>query len=99
MTDNSGRIEPADMNGWRHELRLIGHMSRINQQITSYIMRSLDADAGRTEATPPIDEAMLGAQLIVVGKLLADRAENRQPGATEMVIDEVDLIEPNRGEQ
>lgn len=63
---------------WRAELELIGKLSTLNQDIARYVVRSLDADAGRTQPTSPADEAALGVRLVEVGTVLQDRARDRQ---------------------
>lgn len=63
---------------WRHELVLVGNLSRLNRQVATYITRSLDSDAGRVEPTPPGDEHALGERLVQLGEALQARATHRK---------------------
>ncbi|MGQ0842255.1 Scr1 family TA system antitoxin-like transcriptional regulator [Actinokineospora sp.] len=64
--------------GWRAELVLTGRLSSLNGEIAGYVLRSLDADAGRAAPTSVEDEQALGQRLVEIGHAVIERARNRR---------------------
>ena len=69
---------------WHDELVLVAEMSSVNNQIARFVLRLLDADAGRRQQISVADEAHLAGRLVDLGHALQDRATRRAaaPGAT-----------------
>jgi len=57
---------------------LIAELSGTNTQVTRYILRHLDADAGRVSPTPPEGELDLATQLEGAAMSLRMRAARRR---------------------
>jgi hypothetical protein len=72
--DKGGLVTAPD---WHDELVLIAELSRINGQIARFVLRWLDADAGRREQVSVADEAHLAGRLVEIGHALQDRAVHR----------------------
>lgn len=66
---------------WRDELVLIADLATVNKKISAYVLRALDADADREEATAPADEHALGIRLVDLGGELQARATQRSTNA------------------
>ncbi|HEU5469233.1 MAG TPA: hypothetical protein VFV67_01160 [Actinophytocola sp.] len=62
---------------WHDELVLMAELSSVNNQIARYVLRLLDADAGRREPVSTLDEGMLGSRLVDLGHALQDHAAER----------------------
>ena len=67
----------AESGPWREELMLIGDLATAQKQISAYIFRALNADAGRDEPTAPAHEHALGTCLVDLGSELQARATSR----------------------
>ncbi|GLZ37158.1 hypothetical protein [Actinokineospora sp. NBRC 105648] len=78
MATTTAPATHPDDDDWNEESQLCANLSTANTHITRYILRHLDADAGRTTPTPPHDEHHLGRTLINLGNRLATRALNRR---------------------
>lgn len=57
---------------------LIAGLTAVNDQISRYVLRHLDADAGRAVPTKPDDEVALGKQIIRLGRAVQVRGERRR---------------------
>lgn len=62
---------------WHDELVLMAELSRVNNQIARFVLRLLDADAGRTAQVSVADEGNLGVRLVDLGYALQHRAVYR----------------------
>ena len=68
------------MNGWmgdsdwREESMFIAELTRLNTWIGRYVMRYLDADAGRTQPATAHDDQVLGDQLVALGLAMQTKA-------------------------
>jgi hypothetical protein len=62
---------------WHDELVLMAELSSVNNQIARFVLRLLDADAGRKEQVSVADEGNLGLRLVDLGYALQDRAVHR----------------------
>jgi hypothetical protein len=62
---------------WHDELVLMAELSSVNNQIARFVLRLLDADAGRAEAVSVSDEGILGVRLVDLGYALQHRAVYR----------------------
>jgi hypothetical protein len=62
---------------WREESELIAALAGVNTEIGRYVLRALDADAGRDEPTSPAAEYRLGNLLVDLGGDLQARAADR----------------------
>ena len=65
---------------WHDELVLVTELSSVNNQIARYVLRLLDADAGRREQVGVTDECTLGGRLVDLGYALQNRAVHRAAG-------------------
>jgi hypothetical protein len=65
---------------WHDELVLVAELSSVNNQIARYVLRLLDADAGRREQVAVADECALGGRLVDLGYALQNRAVHRAAG-------------------
>ena len=65
---------------WHDELVLMAELSSVNNQIARFVLRLLDADAGRREQVSVADEGTLGVRLVDLGYALQDRAVFRATG-------------------
>jgi len=72
---------------WHDENVLHAALSAINADIGRYILRALDADAGRKEPTPPSDERDLGRRLRLLGDALTRRADERDAATGHPVLE------------
>jgi hypothetical protein len=72
-----GSIPPPD-KGAHQDSVLIAELAEINTLIGRYILRFLDADAGRTEAISPEDERALIERATTAIDTLRARAERRE---------------------
>jgi hypothetical protein len=83
---------------WHDELVLMAEMSSVNNQIARFVLRLLDADAGRAEPVSVADEDTLGVRLVDLGYALQDRALHRamELGMAIEVPGSRRLIEPSR---
>lgn len=68
---------------WHDELVLVAELASVNNQIARFVLRLLDADAGRREEMPVGDECHLGGRLVDLGYALQDRAVRRAAGNNE----------------
>lgn len=62
---------------WHDELVLMAELTSVNNQIARYVLRLLDADAGRREPVSVADEGGLGVRLADLGRALQDHAARR----------------------
>lgn len=62
---------------WHDELVLVAELSSVNNQIARFVLRLLDADAGRRQQISVVDEAHLAGRLVDLGHALQDRANRR----------------------
>ncbi|MPZ85416.1 MAG: hypothetical protein GEV28_35535 [Actinophytocola sp.] len=65
---------------WHDELVLVAELASVNNQIARFVLRLLDADAGRKEQVAATDECHLGGRLVDLGYALQDRAVHRTAG-------------------
>lgn len=70
---------------WRDEFTLIGDLATVNNQIKAYVLRALNADAGRDEPTAPAHEHALGSRLVDLGTELQARATQRSANARDRI--------------
>ena len=57
----------------------MAELSSVNNQIARFVLRLLDADAGRREQVSVADEAHLAGRLVDLGHALQDRVRRRIP--------------------
>lgn len=62
---------------WHDELVLVAELASVNNQIARFVLRLLDADAGRREQLAAGDEYSLGGRLVDLGQALQNRAAYR----------------------
>src|SRR5687767_5654562 len=74
---------------WHDELVLMAELSSVNNQIARFVLRLLDADAGRREQVSVADEGTLGVRLVDLGYALQDRAVFRATGRPSQMAIEV----------
>ncbi len=68
---------------WHDELVLVAELASVNNQIARFVLRLLDADAGRREEMATGDEYSLGGRLVDLGNALQNRATYRGRAHTE----------------
>lgn len=90
----NGHLLPDDV-GWRADKALVADLSRLNAQLTKYVMRYFDADAGLAEPVSIVDERTLGEQLTKAAAELQARAERRAALGGQPLTVEGD-VEPSR---
>jgi hypothetical protein len=62
---------------WHDELVLVAELASVNNQIARFVLRLLDADAGRRDQVAAGDEYSLGGRLVDLGHALQNRAAYR----------------------
>jgi len=68
---------------WHDELVLVAELASVNNQIARFVLRLLDADAGRRVEVAAGDEYCLGGRLVDLGHALQNRATHRGRAHTE----------------
>lgn len=63
---------------YHDDKQLIADLTDLNGQISRYLLRHLDAEAGRSVPTSTDDEHDLGVQLARLGLQVLERAERRR---------------------
>lgn len=83
-----GHLVPGD-EGWTAEKVLVADLSTLNAQVSRYVLRLLDVDAGRAEPVSLEDEQALGLRLAELGERVQGRANQRAElaGSAGPVID------------
>ena len=59
---------------WWEESRFIAELTSLNTWIGRYVLRFLDADAGRTKPATAQDEQALGDRLVALGQAMRTKA-------------------------
>ena len=74
---------------WHDELVLVAELASVNNQIARFVLRLLDADAGRRAEMAVGDEYGLGGRLVDLGHALQDRAtyRGRRDGGVDILVD------------
>jgi len=67
----NGRMGDSD---WWEESKFIAELTRLNTWVGRYVMRYLDADAGRAQPATTQDDQALGDQLVALGRAMQTRA-------------------------
>jgi len=75
--DPARGVTQVAVPNWHDELVLMAEMSSVNNQIARFVLRLLDADAGRAEQVSVADEDNLGVRLVGLGHALQNRAVRR----------------------
>lgn len=70
-------LVPGD-DAYHDDKQLIADLASLNGQVGRFVLRYLDADAGRTVPTSPADEIALGECMVRLGEAVQARAERRQ---------------------
>jgi len=99
--DSFHEVDVVTAPNWHDELVLMAELSNVNNQIARFVLRLLDADAGRAEAVSVSDEGILGVRLVDLGYALQHRAVYRAAvlengGKPIEVPDALRHIEPSR---
>jgi hypothetical protein len=68
--------EAAHLDG-----RLMHELTKVNYQLSRYVLRFLDADAGRVSPAPVADELALASCLETAAGAIRARAERRSSGS------------------
>jgi hypothetical protein len=66
----------GDHSAWREESKFIAELASLNAGIGRYVLRYLDADAGRTQPATPQDEQALGERLVALGQAMQTKAKH-----------------------
>jgi hypothetical protein len=62
--------------------QLIANLAALNEQLSHYVVRLLDADAGRAEPVSVADERVLAEALRVMADRLQERADRHAASST-----------------
>lgn len=62
---------------WKEDLEFIADLAQLNDRLKRYVLRYMDADAGRTSPVGTADERALGSWMVELGKALQSRADRR----------------------
>jgi hypothetical protein len=73
----NSHLLPGDED-WQADKSLFSELTPLIAQLSTYVVRYFDADAGRAEAISVEDERALGERVTAVGAGLQARAERRQ---------------------
>lgn len=87
MADTHPATHARDLSSWHDELALSAGLATVNRKISGYLLRGLDADAGRIPPTSATDEYALGARLVELGQALQARAFHRATHTENVIID------------
>jgi hypothetical protein len=68
---------PGDKD-WQADKALVSELTPIIAQLSTYVVRYLDADAGKAEPISVDDERALGERVTALGAGLQARAERRE---------------------
>jgi hypothetical protein len=60
---------------WWEDSKFIAELTSLNTWIGRYVLRYLDADAGRTKPAAPQDEQALGDRLVTLGLAMQTKAK------------------------
>jgi hypothetical protein len=75
------RRGPASPDGsWHDTLVVISALASMHKQVATYVLRVLDADAGREEPPSPAAGQALGARLVELGCVLQANTRSRDAG-------------------
>lgn len=66
----SNVVSTHDPDAWHDKLVFITALVAANKQVSAYVLRILDADAGRAKPPAPADEYTLGSRLVDLGSAL-----------------------------
>jgi hypothetical protein len=77
----NSHLLPGD-TGWTDDKVLIADLSHLNTDVTRYVLRYFDADAGQAEPVSAEDEHVLGLKLTELGERLQCRAASRESDAS-----------------
>lgn len=72
-----GHLVPGD-GAYHNDKRLIADLTSLNGQVSRYVLRHLDVDAGRAVSSTSEDELVLGQRLVRLGEALQTRARRGQ---------------------
>lgn len=70
-------LPPPDDNAYS-DAKLMHELTVVNAQLSRYVLRFLDADAGRAEPMPIAEERALAGQVNTAAESLRARAERRE---------------------
>jgi hypothetical protein len=76
-SEPSTNLVPGD-DAYHDDKQLIAALTALNGQVSRYVLRYLDADAGRVVPTSVEDELALGERIVELGEAVRARAERRQ---------------------
>lgn len=77
----SGHSAPGDQ-AFRDDKQLVADLASLNQQVSRYVLRMLDADAGRTEPVNVDEERQFAQRLCTMAHRLEQRADRRAASDT-----------------
>src|SRR4051794_5880375 len=90
--EQAGRDVPASAGGPKQDegghldARLKLELSKVNYQLSRYVLKLLDADAGRGEPVPLAEELALASCLATAADAIRTRAERRQQDAPDAEV-------------
>jgi hypothetical protein len=69
------------------DAQLMHEVTVVNAQLSCYVLRFLDTDAGRAGPMPPAEERVLADQISAAAEGIRARAERREQESTASVSD------------
>lgn len=88
----------TDHETWRDDRALMNRLGNVNRDVGMYVLRLLDAEAGRRLAMPSEEERHLGTRLVELGRALQGRAMRRHDAGEgdSLVVDDTsdDVTDP-----
>jgi hypothetical protein len=78
----------AGDHGFRDDKQLIADLAALNEQLSRYVLRMLDADASRAEPVSVTDERTFAQTLHAMAAQLEERADRRTASCTAPAPDE-----------
>jgi hypothetical protein len=81
QSDVAARRTPGPDEAAHLDNLLMQELTKVNYQLTQYVLRFLDADAKRVPPIPVADELALASLLTTAAHAVRARAERRSPGS------------------
>ncbi|HEY0449928.1 hypothetical protein [Actinophytocola sp.] len=76
-TGTGSNLVPGD-EAYHSDKQVVADLISLNGQISRYVLRYLDADAGRAVPPSTDDDAALGQRIVEMGEAMQTRAKRRQ---------------------
>jgi hypothetical protein len=87
----NNHLLPTDQD-WPEDKALIAELSRLNGQVAQYVLRHLDADAGRAAPVSIDDETALAEHMTVLAAALQARVDRRAASGEQPLMVEGEVV-------